>query len=202
METAAERLAWARRKAGFETAADAVRRYGWVSSTYMGHENGSRNYKGGSAVEYAKAFGVSASWLLTGERNGKAQTVAQFMGTVGAGAEVHPYLHEDASESIEAPPELPEGSAAIQVEGDSMWPAYRDGDTIFVGPPVRGYFEIRERGINRECLVEIEDGPTLIKVVQQGSEPNTFTLISYNGPPIQNVRIRCVAPVLWVKRKV
>lgn len=63
----AARLKEARIRAGFETATDAARRHRWACPTYLAHENASRGFGKATATKYAKAFKVSASWLLTGE---------------------------------------------------------------------------------------------------------------------------------------
>lgn len=62
----ADRLKLARERAGFETAADAARRFGWRTSTYAGHENGSRGIKPGVGEDYARAFRVPVGWLMYG----------------------------------------------------------------------------------------------------------------------------------------
>lgn len=62
------RLKNARLKAGFRTAGEAADRFGWNDSTYRGHENAQNGYKR-MAPTYAKAFGVSAAYLMFGEGN-------------------------------------------------------------------------------------------------------------------------------------
>jgi len=62
-----ERLRQARQTAGFDTAAEAARHFGWGQSSYIGHENGTRGIRPRVANQYAAAFGVSLGWLLTGE---------------------------------------------------------------------------------------------------------------------------------------
>lgn len=62
----AKRLRAAREAAGFEQAAEAITRFGWVASTYHAHENGQNGIKPEVAIKYARAFGVDAGWLLTG----------------------------------------------------------------------------------------------------------------------------------------
>lgn len=61
-----DRLRQARIDAGYEDASTAVKEFGWTYSTYLGHENGSRGVKNPDVAKYAKAFGVSESYLLTG----------------------------------------------------------------------------------------------------------------------------------------
>lgn len=60
------RLRWARRRAGYETAADAARRLGWLEVTVRSHETGGRGYARRAAL-YAKAYRVDLEWLLTGK---------------------------------------------------------------------------------------------------------------------------------------
>jgi hypothetical protein len=61
-----ERLVAARKAAGYETAADAAAALGAQYPTYAGHENGSSGFKHKTAAIYARKFGISLEWLLTG----------------------------------------------------------------------------------------------------------------------------------------
>jgi hypothetical protein len=63
------RLREARIAAEFATATDAIEYCGWRGSTYRAHENGQNNFNVEYATLYAKAYGVSAAWLLIGEEN-------------------------------------------------------------------------------------------------------------------------------------
>ena len=67
-----KRLITARIAAGFGSATDAIDNCGWRSSTYRAHENGQNNFGPDSAIEYAKAYGVSAAWLLLGDAGSPA----------------------------------------------------------------------------------------------------------------------------------
>ena len=66
-ETSADRLRRVRALAGYETASDAARAYGWKVSTYLAHENGQNGFKIVAAVKYGRAYHVPPGWLLTGE---------------------------------------------------------------------------------------------------------------------------------------
>jgi hypothetical protein len=61
------RLKKSRLNAGFKTASAAIETLNWHSSTYRAHENGQNNFKLDNAKIYAKAYGVSASWLIMGD---------------------------------------------------------------------------------------------------------------------------------------
>lgn len=60
-----ERLRRARQAAGFPTAAEAARAFGWTLSAYRHHENGTAGFSRKADV-YASAFGVTPEWLLFG----------------------------------------------------------------------------------------------------------------------------------------
>lgn len=61
-----ERLIKAREHAGLATVADAATFLGIPYPTYAGHENGSSGFRRDSAAHYARRFGVSLDWLITG----------------------------------------------------------------------------------------------------------------------------------------
>jgi hypothetical protein len=67
-ESRSARLRDARQKAGFSTAAEAARKFGWPYPTYVMHESG--RGLGRSAAVYAHAFNVSETWLMTGHGAG------------------------------------------------------------------------------------------------------------------------------------
>ena len=60
----ADRLKGARTKAGFESASDAARSFGWPEPAYRHHENGTRGYDADTAKKYGRAFKVKPGWLL------------------------------------------------------------------------------------------------------------------------------------------
>lgn len=66
---AAKRLEEARIARGFKTSKEAATYFGWSYDTYAQHENGTRGIIR-AAEKYAKAYRVSAGWLLTGEGKG------------------------------------------------------------------------------------------------------------------------------------
>lgn len=78
------RLQRAREASGFSNATDAARSHGWNLNTYRAHEAGTRNLKHDVAAQYAKAFGVSLAWLLTGDDIAtNIGTIVPHLGVVG-----------------------------------------------------------------------------------------------------------------------
>lgn len=71
----AERLRKAREDAGFDSAADAARNFGWKAAAYRHHENGTRNFGIEEAKKYGRAFRINPLSLLGLEKfiDGKAE---------------------------------------------------------------------------------------------------------------------------------
>lgn len=188
-----ERLKSARENAGFETAADAARRFGWPVVTYRHHENGTRGFKKNAGERYARAFRVNPAWLLLGSGGPEKRTVP-LVGYVGAGAEVHAV--DDGSgqlDEIDPPPGIGPNAVAVMVRGDSMWPRYMDGDVLIYDQHMSP-----SNANGQECVVALTDGRRYVKTVRKTSDG--YDLESWNAPPIRNVQIEWAASILWVRR--
>lgn len=193
----ANRLKQTRIKAGYATNAEAARAMGVVASTYRGHDNGSRGFSSERAQKYARFFRISYEWLQTGKGDPSNDAPdANLVGLVGAGAEIFPA--DDAMlEAAPSPPGSWEVPEVLQVRGDSMYPAYNDGDLIYCKQRLNS----PDDAIGLECMVKVEGGQRLLKRVSKGSKRRFFTLLSYNAPPIEDVRLEWAAPVVWIRRK-
>ncbi|GAA5094934.1 XRE family transcriptional regulator [Bartonella acomydis] len=75
------RLMKARLIRGFKSAKAAATYFGWNYSSYIQHEQGIRGISRASK-KYATAFRVSEGWLLTGEGDGPALSVPDFIQTI------------------------------------------------------------------------------------------------------------------------
>lgn len=145
----AQRLRLAREAAGFATATDAATRFGWTASTYAGHENGHRGIRTAVLSDYARAFKVDASWLLSGSGAGPGsnppKVAEDTRGLVQMREpDIAPYIPPDAAAARAL-----EGLAAVLCPGwrhlqklssRRDWPAYAiaAGDLIFCGTPPDG----------------------------------------------------------------
>lgn len=206
----ADRLKAARAAAGFESAADAVRRFGWKESTYFGHENGSRGFRADTANEYARAYRVSREWLLFG--NGDAPAVS----SVGEGGDLVNVYNVEASagggavvddESVAYQLSFPPGYlrsitsanprdlAIISVKGKSMEPTLADNDVVMI--------DTTKRDLSFDGLFVLRDGGAslLVKRVSRGRRRGTVVLVSDNPayPPaerdVEDVEI--IGKVVW-----
>lgn len=79
-EPAAIRLREARINAGHSSAASAAAILNWEAGTYRHHENGTRNFGVGQAIQYAAAFNVSADWLLLGGQAERSDEILEING--------------------------------------------------------------------------------------------------------------------------
>lgn len=197
MDSPEARLRAARIDAGYATGTAAARAMGVKPPTYLGHENGTTGLRRGAAIRYAKFFGVSIDWLLTGAGISRRKNQVPVVGYVGAGAEVYPvddHPKGQGLELVDAPYGLP-NCVAARVRGDSMHPI-RDGWLVF--------WEKTEEGVPLECLgqlciVHIKDGPTLCKEVRKGALPSTYRLESWNAPPREDVELEWASRIIDIR---
>lgn len=121
------------------------------------------------------------------------------VGYVGAGSQVLALddHHKGAGlEEVEAPPGgASRSTVAVRVRGDSMMPAYMDGDLLYYDTKHDGDFT---HLIGRECVVALADGRVFVKRLHRGSQPGRWLLVSHNGTPVEDVEIAWAARVKWV----
>lgn len=185
------RLRQARVKAGYETATDAARSFGWEVPTYRSHEAGRRPYDDEAATRYGRAFKSPPEWLLFG-RNAPRWTWLKIMSYVGAGAEVLP--NEEPFEEVEPPPGCQEDAFALIVRGNSMSPAMGDGDIL-----ICAWRDDLSTVINRTAVVDLPDGRRLVKRITRGAKQGTFDLIGHDQVVIAGVQIERAAEIQWLK---
>lgn len=140
----------------------------------------------------AKALGVSAIWLEHG-------TVLQQMsipniGSVGAGEVFYPDPGSKEVVNIRAD-DL--DLFCVTVKGESGLPVYKPGEIVICSRSA-GFSE--NEFLNKDCAVALSDGRAYLKRVVRGARIGTYTLQSYNAPPIENVRVEWVAPVVMLIR--
>ncbi len=190
METMGKRLSWARERAGFSSARQAALRHHWGYSTYAAHENGQNDYDDKAAARYAKAFKVSAGWLLTGEGSPSPKSMKHpVVNYVAGGSELVPiddYPQGEGIEEVELPAGVPANAVVVKVKGESMHPRYYDGEYLVYIRDGRSPDEL----VGRECVVELVDGRKMVKMVRRGSKKGLFRLESFNAAPIEDVKIR------------
>jgi hypothetical protein len=53
--------------------------------------------------------------------------------------------------------------------------------------------------IGQLCVVQVKDGPTLLKELHLGSRKGLYTLTSWNGPARTDLKIEWASPVLDIR---
>lgn len=92
-----------------------------------------------------------------------------------------------------------QGMIAIEIRGDSMYPAYRNGDflvcTKHEGPHL-------DNLVGLDCAILTRDGQGYVKKLLRGAKKNRYNLKSYNlaYEDIIDVEVAWAAPVQWIKR--
>lgn len=140
----------------------------------------------------AKALSVSVIWLEHGATI-QQMSIPSF-GYVGAGEQFYPDANSKEVVSIRADDM---DLFAVQVRGESGLPVYKPGEVVVCSRSA-GFSE--NEFLNRDCAVQLTDGRAFLKRVGRGSKIGTYTLHSYNAPPIENVMLEWVAPVVMVIR--
>lgn len=119
------------------------------------------------------------------------------VGHVGAGGYAE-YVPAGELGEAPRPPGFGAHGVALKVRGDSMPGVAEDNWLIYYDER----FEApSEDMIGQLCVVQVVDGPVLIKRLYRGGLPGTFDLVSTssNYEPIRNVLIEWVAKVDWIK---
>jgi hypothetical protein len=118
---------------------------------------------------------------------------------VGAGDEVHLVDSDDtAIDYTAAPPGFELGAAAI-VKGDSMRPVFDPGDMLFFryreAPPVFNSLPARP------VIVQVKNGPLLVKKLLPGTRRGHYHLLSVNPltPILQDQPVESIARIGWIK---
>lgn len=179
MEEPHERLARARKRAGYATSSDAARAMGVSVPTYVHHENGT-NGLSRAGRRYADFFRVSYQWLMTGLGSMESgQTQIPVVGYVGAGAVIDP-IGNLADAEFPDYIDLPTGEnfGALIVRGNSQYPRFLDGEVIIYNlQPAR-----IDNILNRFAVVQTLDGRMLIKIVRRAGTAGRYLLESLNAP--------------------
>jgi hypothetical protein len=192
-----DRLQKARLDAGFETAVDAARAFGWGQSTYISHENGTRGLKADVAERYARAFKVPAEWLMFSKGKKapsppeKPKTVP-LVGYVGAGAAATFFGDQGTIDDVTAPEGASEQTVAVEIRGDSLGALF-DRWLVFYDDVHR---PVTPDQLGKLCVVGLSDGRILIKQIKRARGGRHYHLLSNTEPPILDVDIEWAAKVI------
>ena len=198
MDNFSDRLAWARRRAGFERAQHAAEAFDWNVNTYKSHDNGIRADARGPSEEvakrYARAFRIDWVWLMLGIGSPEAKDIAHLAGRIGAGARIDSEAEQGEKTDIELPFPIGPDLMAFEVVGDSMWPKFEDGDVIVCAA---NETTNADEFIGRVVAVQTSDGLRYVKRVERGRGPELYNLESVNPAvsPMRDQKLDWVARI-------
>lgn len=197
IETPGDRLRKLRNAAGLtlEELAKAIK---VTTMTVSRYESGKTPMSLSRAEEFAKVLNVSSPDIL-----GTAYLARKLVPLIGTVGRDDMYYGDPQAgkweqvEPIEAPPEAGDVQA-VRVVGNSMAPAYREGDVL--------YFS-RSRGnpadfVGDDCIVQVRGGEAFLKILKKSSRSGKYALGSYNRetPDIDGVDVEWAARIVWCKR--
>src|SRR5262249_33291836 len=213
--TRGERVRIAREKR-FKSARLAGKAMGIPVSTYGAHERaqspGGRDYGPEDAKKYARRFGVTPEWLLTGREpfptgadESPAAPKVPVVGYVGAGSAAHlfgvgpPDLdgRRRPAPAREGPIAAAGDTVAVEIRGASLGPFFNRWYVFYddVHRPMTADL------IGQLCVVGLVDGRVLIKQVQRGRAEGLYNLHSATEKPIADVKIEWAARVNSISRR-
>lgn len=201
MNNLGTRISRLRRHLG-ESQTDFASRFGVDQSTISKWESGKQVPDSShldiiASLEAVEANGTEQNTLPT-TGGSPLFTLVPVVGYVGAGAVVQMFERGAGSSAIEYI-KAPKGFGAVEaleVRGDSMYPVYRNGDTIYFGGR-ETELPIKE---SDEYVVELKDGRILLKLVEPRGN-GKYTLLAYNGAPINGVEIVKAFKVRYIRRR-
>jgi phage repressor protein C with HTH and peptisase S24 domain len=151
-------------------------------------------------IKVANAFGVAVEDFIKGNLTPRETETIAVAGKVGAGAKIQlsdPHPKGEGMYQIACPPQIgPHGIVAVEVCGNSMEPAYEEGDILFYSRDALG---VPSEAIGRRCVVETIDGMVWVKLLRRrdGQPEGLFDLISFHAdtPPMYDATIKWAAPI-------
>lgn len=147
-------------------------------------------------VRLCSALGVDPTWLAFGsQQKGRVLVVGQLQD--------HDQIKPtDKLEYVEMPPFVSQDTIldAVVVADMTSYPQYREGDVLYIQRHAAPMHELAKTNV--ECVIELEDGSTVLRRVTATSDPTRWTLVGWNSLPIQNVRVKMARPIIWVQRNI
>ncbi len=222
-----DRLKQAREAAGYKTASEAARANREINNyTILGNENGNRAISRKMAEIYAKAFNVSAGWLLYGEGDAEPATVIGFReyalprtvrltlkGRIAAGVwrEDSEMGRINREMDLFADPRYPiSAQYLLEVEGQSLNKRAQDGDLLHCvdyiesGLPILdGDLAIIARSSDQGARIErtaklVVKRNGVIELRPESTDPDYQQKIEYRQGDEEDTTVQVVAKVIWI----
>ena len=150
----------------------------------------------------ASLAGLHPLEFIYGRPSGPGRATAPVVGYVGAGQQVFTIDDHALGAGLDEVDSLVSHASggppvvAVRIRGDSMHPM-KDGWLLFY---TRDQDGVPAECVGRLCILQVAgEGPTLVKEIRRGYQPGTFTLVSWNAAPMEDVALAWAAPVLAIR---
>lgn len=151
MPSVADRLRQAREQRGYKSAAEAARYHNWRQSTYRAHENGQRGVPREWLPVYARAYGVTLSWLIRGQEEALTNDGTIHLVPIlewssipkGAPVQLSDLSKVSPAQNIATSSKLGETVGGLEVRDDSMTSPQSNPLSLFKGDHVVVTFNVR-----------------------------------------------------------
>ncbi len=198
-DSQAERLQWARKRAGYESAAAFARAKNLNEVTYRAHESGNRGIPASRAFDYARALKVGASWILYGEGSVDRAPSIQVLGALKDDGYVEIY-DKTRDKRFFGPGELDVVNAvAIDVRTLTYYPSYYHGDVLFGLWQTRNIKPVSALEGPTDNIIMFSDQTVCLgKLLHlDGAQSPIVQIQNHNG--LVSKKVVQAAPVLWIR---
>lgn len=99
--------------------------------------------------------------------------------------------------------ELNNGTIDAIIQDDGMLPCLLPGDYV---AGIQHFGNDIEKIIDNPCIVTLNDGSILVRLLKKGNLPNHFSLLCANtnskaAQPKSDVKLTSAAPIIWIRRR-
>lgn len=136
----------------------------------------------GANAEYTQKLRDIWIELQTEQMGSSPSGLLPIIGKIGSREIVTP---EPQPGEIELTFQPPPGFVGLLVEDDSLFPSAEKGEVIIFGPEIA---DVRD-AVNKHCVVKLDGGQHLFRIVMAGSKDGLYNLVSHNAPSMFDVRI-------------
>ncbi|WP_093569298.1 helix-turn-helix transcriptional regulator [Methylobacterium sp. 174MFSha1.1] len=188
LDTPNKRLAHVREAAGYSTATEAARAFGWNENTYRSHENGERGLKAEIVRKYARAFHVSVSWILFGFGRHDQSNVIPLRGYINQDNSIYFKKETKNRQTYDVGAKLD-----FELSGDFFGidtPQFVPDLTLLAKSLIifRTLPWTISSAEGKLCLIEKEDGTFTVLPVLKGDGAKTIQIATRGIPPILEIQ--------------
>lgn len=185
-----------------------ARKYGFSESTLRSWEKGLQTGLPSKSAEivinafHNECVECSLQWLMTGKGDKPSRSVNQNI-KKGKIKESPEEAFETVDKEVDFFKKIHPEAQIYAVNDDSMLPNYKQQDVV---AGIRHYNSDIPKLIDKVCIVELETGAKLLRLIRSSTIPHRYNLYSLNPhtrvekPFLYDIQISSAAPIIWIRR--